>query len=167
VSTLWQELCDALAEEVDRQETVFAVCQAQQQALILHDPARVQSTSESLETLTKEAREAEHRRNAVTARIVQAYGLAVDKPVLSELAAAAPEPWKSRIYFYQHRLLTVLKDVRALLRDNELRAKRSAQVVRRYLSLIQPAGISDGRYDRRGAVTVFRGLMPALLDARG
>lgn len=168
MSALYEELCDALAGELERQETVLAVCRSQQEALLARDVARVRDTARSLEVLTREAREAEHNRNAVTARLAQVLALASTKPTLSELIALSPEPWRSRLGFYQKRLRAVLAETRALVRENELRARRSAQIVQRCLSLLAPQPSYDSvPYDMRGALVAVSTYEPALLDARG
>lgn len=168
MSNLLDTLCNALDEELERQENVLALCTAQQTALIERNVAYLREVARSLDNLIREAREAEKQRGTVVAQVARNYHIPAAQPTLSDLVAAAPEPWKSRLGYFQRRLREVLSETRRVVRDNDLRARRSLHIVQDCIAATWPRGpLDQSRYNSRGTTRMASRCEPALIDARG
>ena len=160
-------LCELLAQELERQETILALCHAQGDAARTHDIELLQARTAALTPLIQEAAQAENTRNRLLKDLAETLGLASARPSLSPLAAVAPEPWASRIRFYQTHLANVLKETRALVRVNAAILRSSLKVVAQAMKAIEQcegpksAGYDAGGFEPRPV------RQPAMIDQRG
>jgi len=171
-------LCELLAQELERQETILALCHAQGDAARTHDIEQLQARTATLTPLIQEAAQAENTRNRLLKDLAQTFGLASTRPTLSPLAAMAPEPWASRIRFYQTRLANVLKETRALVRINAVILRTSLKVVAHAMKALDQCNVGgelfhaynegpgSAGYDA-GGFEPRQVRQPAIIDQRG
>lgn len=163
-----ERLCALLQEELERQETVLAVVQAQHDALLTHDIEYVEAKTTALKLLIAEAAKAEAARIALFREVVAHYGLPLEQQTLTGLIAAAPEPWRSRLRDFQVRLRKTLSNIRLVVAGNGRILRRSLEVVRESLETLSGcAAVSGSSYDAAGRQPGLPAAIPAVVDQKG
>ena len=164
-----EQLHASLEEEFERQSNVLAVCAAQGHAARAHDLELLEAKTSALNALLRDfvAAEAERVRRAKDA--AKALGLAETGCRLSDLIAAAPEPWQGRLAESRARLRTTLKEIRRAVAQNNEIIRRSLNIVSDALdSLVEcfpaPPG---GQYNARGSAGARRIAQASVLDHKG
>src|SRR5690606_29146717 len=99
-------LRDLLLQELERQETIRAICKAQRQAAIEGDAATLEDLTRALTEHLSEAQSAETRRFAVLRELVDAVRLAPEHQTLTGLIRAIPSAWQPVFTGLQQRLRT-------------------------------------------------------------
>ena len=161
-------LCEVLDEELERQENVLVVCQAQSEAVAAHDIEYLTSVTEALCVLVRDAKEAERRRLEVLRHVVEEYDLPKERQTLSALIAAVPDPWRRRLREFQTALRATVNETRDLLRRNWPSIRRSLRTVSDCLSALEPAESRLHQpYDVRGDAPLGSRREPAFVDQRG
>lgn len=166
MTDLVEKLIDDLTAEVERQETVLAVCRAQLEAVHANDVAAIQARTEALATLVRETAHAQASRGALLVSVAKQLDLRAEQRTMTGLANALAEPWAGRVRHIQRRLRDAITETRRVVRLNALGLRRSLDFNQRLLACIalgpQPQSVySDGsdRYATAGR--------PALIDQRG
>ncbi len=163
-----KRLCDMLDDEIERQQNVGSVCTAQHEALCARDIEAIDARNNALELLARDSEsEAEARQGAVL-RLSQDLGLTPERTRLRDLAAHAPEPWKSRLSERRTALQSVVLSNQRLVQRNELIARKSRKIASAWretlfgqLSETGPAYRGDGH-----TPPTVQGA-PAMIDQRG
>ncbi len=147
---LLDTLCTVLDRELERQENVLALCRAQQEDIRTRNAAGLEKKAAALQALLRDAIGGEFERHRVLRDLVETLELPPARQTLSELIAAVPDPWSSRLRFYQGRLQETLHETRRLVRENSLALRRSMQFVGQCLRLVQVEAPGAGRYTAEG-----------------
>jgi len=159
-------LCAHFEDELERQENVLALCNAQAEAARARDIECLEAKTAALSVLIQDAIDAERERLALVREIVDAYGLPVEQQTLSGLVATVPEPWKTRLADFQLRIRAVLEETRGVVRQNMPVLRRSLNVANEALSALH--GQPDaGRYDGQGENREGALAGPNVIDRRG
>lgn len=165
---LLKQLCQLLDEELERQETVLAVCRAQREAALCHDIAGLTARNTALELLIRDAARAQGVRTALLRQVSEECGLARDGQSLSGVIAMASEPWARRLRDLQRALGVVLGDIRRVAQSNTALLRSSARAVDRLLALAEGAESSaGGGYDAQGREPVTQRRAPVLINQAG
>ncbi|NUM53748.1 MAG: flagellar protein FlgN [Candidatus Hydrogenedentes bacterium] len=163
---LFEKLCGGLEDEIERQETVLAVCRAQIDAIGARDLNALEARTAALDILVREAAHAQASRAGVIAKVAVQLGLPPDRRTLYALANAAPGPWNARLQHIQCRLRKTVNETRRVVRLNARTIRRSLDFNQRLLACIAIAPSLQPAYGERGAATAVTG-EPALIDQRG
>jgi len=161
-------LCGVLDDELERQETVLAVTEAQQNAILANDAANVEARTAALEILIRETVQAEAERHCVLRKVVEHFDLPPERHTMTDLIAVAPEPWRSRLSEYQTRIRDTVNRTRAYVRTNRRVLRQSIRVVDQCLSAIQRCEeTTAARYGADGMEPARKQRTPSLLDQKG
>ena len=163
---LIEALCAYFELELERQETVLALCQAQGRAARAHDAEYLEANTEALAKLMQEVVRAEQGRLAVVQALVALLALPPKRQTLSSLIALATEPWGQRLAFYQDRLQDVLARIRTEVRKNAPILRRSLHIVNKTMQTLECCAEAAGGYDARGEEG-GPGASPNIIDRRG
>ena len=163
---LFEKLCGGLEDEIERQETVLAVCRAQIDAIGARDLNALEARTAALEVLVRDAAHAQAARTSVIAKIAAQLGLPPDRRTLDALAAAAPAPWAGRLRDVQARLHRCMAETRRVVRLNARTVRRSLDFNQRLLACIATGPDRHPIYGERGAAPGI-GSGPAVIDQRG
>lgn len=168
MTDLFDALCTILEDELERQETVLAVCRAQQAALANRDIEYLEAKTAALELLIEEAADAERDRQRVLGLLFNELGLPEEGRTLSALSAVAPAPYSTQLTELQARLQDVLAASQGLVAENDHLFRASARTVDRCLDTVQAlrGGGQASAYGERGRGAHSR-VQPALLDQKG
>lgn len=161
-------LCDYFDDELERQQNVLVVCRAIGQAARSQDLEYLEAKTEALQILLGEAMEAEQRRLALVADVVDFYQLPEEAQTLSALIKEVPMPWQQRMREFQVLMRATLESTRRLVRDNNHVLRRSVSIVTQTLSALamcQPE--SKGQYTNQGGDATRIRTAPSLIDQRG
>jgi hypothetical protein len=162
-----EALCEVLDSELERQENVLGICRAQQDALYAQDLEYLEAKAAALNALVREAVTGEKDRHRLFRVLVDHHELPPERHTLTELIALSPEPWKSRLRYFQSRLRTTLAETRRFVRLNYALMRRSLQVVAQCMeTLTQCAAHADG-YDAKGEAPSHLRREANLLDQKG
>jgi hypothetical protein len=160
-------LHNLLLQELERQETIRAICRAQRQAAIEGDAPTLEDLTRALTEHLSEAQAAETRRFAVLRELVDALRLAPEHQTLTGLIRAMPSAWQPAFAELQQRLRSVLEDTRRVLRTNRRFFASSARGIEESLSVAVGANrAAEGRYTDRGE-SGAAAKASLLLNARG
>ncbi len=169
MNTLLDRLCDALDDELLRQETLLAICRKKREAIRALDVGPLEAHTAALETVLRETFEAEDTRHRLLHEAVERMGLPPEKHTLSQLIAVLPEPWKSRLDYFQCQLRKTLETTQAVTRAY-------SRELRHYLRLTQTQfarlGLESkeqkaGLYGPRAWKPEMTSVSSALVDQRG
>lgn len=161
---LWSAVCECLDEEVERQHTVKAVCEAQREAVKARSVEHLQARTEALEVLIHEANVAERARLRALRSLVDYLELPVERQTLSELIRIAPEPFARRLRELQQELQTVLSVIRDIIADTQERLRHGTAILDRTIRTLLPEDVSP-----KVSYTPPRNAdrVPVLIDSRG
>ena len=168
MSNEMKNLCDMLDDEIERQHNVGAVCLAHHEALCARDVEAIDARNSALECLARDADVEAGVRDAAVAKLAAALGLAPDRTRLRDLAAHAPEPWKSRLRKRRTALRKVVQSNQLLVRRNQLIANKSKKIADTWReTLFRNLGESGPAYRGDGNTRPYIQGGPAMIDQRG
>jgi hypothetical protein len=168
MDALFEALCFSLDDEIERQENILAVCQAQGEAARTHDLEYLEAKTAALFTLAQEAAQAEGMRRRLLNQIAAQLGVSAEEQRLTELIQLASEPWVSRMRYFQSRLQTILKETRGVARCNAVVLRASLRVLSQAVgALEQCAGAYASSYTADGTEPLKETAAPTLLDRKG
>ena len=163
-----EALCNHFDEELERQETMLAICAAQGEAARAHDFEYLEAKTKAMIALQQEAIDAEAERLALVCQVVDVFELPVERQSLSDLIQVAPDPWRTRLHEFQLRMRTVIADVRRVSQENHAIMRRSLRVVNDALNTVMRFNPAAGSpYDATGQAGSVRTAHPAVMDQRG
>jgi len=169
VEQILNKLCDVLSDELERQETVLAICMKKHEAIKAMDRAALEARTEALENVVKETMNAEMDRHRVLREVVKAVGLPNEKHTLSELINAVENPWKDRLAHMQHCLKSTIEDTQRVTRAYSRDLRRYRQLAaRQMVNLgIVPDEVKIGAYTQSGCNVQGKGAISAVMNQRG
>ena len=161
-------LCAVLDDELERQETVLAVLEAQQEAIRVQDIEELEARTEALGELIREAVQADVERQCVLRQVVEHFDLPEERQTMTDLIAVAPEPWRSRMQDFQVQVRDVVKKTQEFARANRRVLRHSLQVVDHCMDALHQCQTAVGAdYDANGHEPRPAVRSPALLDKKG
>ena len=163
---LFEKLCGDLEDEIERQETVLAVCRGQIDAVGARDLDALEARTAALDILVRDAAHAQAKRAVLVSKVAVQLGLAPERRSLSALAATAPEPWSGRLRASHARLERAINETRRVVRLNARTIRRSLDFNQRLLACIATGPNPQPAYGARGMVPGLSG-GPAVIDQRG
>lgn len=163
---LFDKLCGGLEDEIERQETVLAVCRAQIDAIGARDVNALEARTAALDILVRDAAHAQAARTSAVARIAVQLALPPERRTLAALIAAAPETWGARLRDIQARLHRCMAETRRAVRLNARTIRRSLDFNQRLLACIATGPNTQPAYGERGMAPGIAGA-PAVIDQRG
>lgn len=166
---LMNSLCDLLDDEVERQENVLAVCNAQREAVFARDLDALAARTSALEALIRESIQAQTKRIETLRPIVDHFGLEPERQTMTHLIEVSPEPWKSRLQDLQHRLRKTVERIRVAVRVNAKATRRSKKVTDDLIRVLRQEHQhhQSGYSDSGAEETTQAGSRPVLMDQRG
>jgi septal ring factor EnvC (AmiA/AmiB activator) len=167
VDAVFEKLCGLLEDELERQQTVCAVCEAQRLAVLENDIKAIQGHSNALESLIRESARAQSERQEALRRLYEALQLSGDPATLSPVVEASPEPWRSRLAYLRDRIHAVVADTRRSVRGNARTIRQSLRLTQALLAAFRPSQTAPGAYSEHGSDTRDAAPAPMLLDSRG
>ena len=150
--SLFESLCDLLENELERQENVLAVCQAQSEAVARNDIELLEAKTGALLALVQEAAQAAAERVCLIKAIIAKY-IETDCPndlKFDDIAAAAPKHLRQRLEETHARLRSVLKKTRPVALANASSLAAALRAADASLALIQTSSRSEATYDATG-----------------
>lgn len=161
---LWATVCECLDEEVERQNTVKAVCEAQRDAVRARSVEHLQARTDALELLIHEANVAEKARLRALRSLVDYLELPIERQTLSELIRIAPAPFGRRLHELQTELQGLLGSIRETIADTQDRLRRGTAILDRAIRTLVPEDESP-KVSYRNARR--QEPVPVLIDSRG
>lgn len=168
MDAIFEQLCEILGDELERQENVLAQCRAQQEAARSRDVAGLQARSAALQILFRDSTAAEPQRQQTIRRVAAHLGLPEDEVSLTGIVQASPAPWSGRLHHLQGRLRDTLQQSRGQARENAIVLRRSLRAVGRCLQVFRletPTG--SGHYTQAGKETAAVQSPALLINQRG
>lgn len=166
MNDLFEKLCGELDDEIERQETVLAVCRAQIAAIGTRDLNALEARTAALDILVREAAHAQATRAGVIAKVAVQLDLPPDKRTLGALAIAVPAPWNARLRDIQKRLHHATGETRRVVRLNARTIRRSLDFNQRLLACMATGPNRQPAYGDRGTAPGIAS-EPAMIDQRG
>lgn len=170
MDVLFEKLSGLLEDELERQQTVCAVCEAQRLAVLENDIKTIQEQSNVLEALIRASAQAHPERQEALRRLYDALHLPGNPATLGPVIDASPEPWRSRLAYLRDRIHAVVADTRRSVRGNARTIRQSLRLTQALLAAFQPsqpAPAAAGAYSDRGSDARDSSPAPMLLDSRG
>lgn len=168
MDTALEELCDVFQDEVERQHAVLGLLQSQLDAARLHDAPALELKTKALNSLIMEAKTAETRRLGAVQELVARYAMPVERQTMTELIAAIPEPYKSRLAHLQRHLRAILLETKSLVRESGIVIRASLRVADKYVRVVSEAFNAENSGYGAGGRDIGAHLRTAvLLDHRG
>ena len=167
MSSLFERLCEMLDDEVERQENVLAVCQAQSEAVKTNGLEYLEAKTASLVVLIQEAAQASRERSGVMESIAAEHGLNRVGLIFSDVVAAAPEPLRGRLAESHRRLRAVLKQTRPVAISNASSLRQALRGMRASLAVLGPEAPSGSAYDATGMHESAKPGLVNTMDQRG
>ena len=168
MTSLFEALCHLLEDELERQRKILEICRAQGDAARRHDIEYLEAQTASLTQLLHEAAHGEILRTRVMNQIVRGGSVTSEHPTLTELAALAEEPWRSRLRELQSNLRETVQTMREVVRGNAGVLRNSLRVVAQAMAVLDHCVTSQGpAYTAAGAGVSVRGTHPTVIDRRG
>ncbi len=164
---LLEALCYVLDDELERQETILAICRAQGQSARAHDIEGLEARTGALVPLIQEGVQAEGLRSRLLAQVADRAGLATPTLCLTEVIPMASEPRAARLRFYQERLRDVLRETKAVVRSNAAVLRGSLRVVGQAMKALEQCSIDAAGYDAQGMESQRTEAQPTMIDRRG
>jgi hypothetical protein len=162
----FSELCALLDEELERQENILFLMEAQNEALRVRDLATIDARTVALASLCADAGVAEAQRGEVSARIALQFSVPASG-TLRQLAEAAPEPWRDRLMWYRTRLSDVLRKVSDAARQNALLIRTSIKNLDRIFQEMIGADRACAGYTENGRGAPELCAATGFLDRKG
>lgn len=163
-----EKLCDMLDDEIERQQNVSAVCEAQHKALCARDVEAIDARNNALELLALESGLEESERSALVAAISRRLDLVPERTRLSDLVSHAPDPWKSRLGERRSILCDLVLSNQRLVRRNQLIATKSKSIAEEWRdTLFGHLGEAGPAYCGQGHTSKRVQGGPAMIDQRG
>lgn len=167
MSSLFERLCEMLDDEVERQENVLAVCQAQSEAMKSNDLEFLEAKTVALVVLIQEAAQATRERSAVFEAIAAEQRLTREGLAFGDVITAAPEPLRGRLAESHRRLRAVLKETRPVAMSNASSLRHALRAVRASLAVVTPEAPSGSAYDATGMRQPAKPGLVNMLNQRG
>jgi hypothetical protein len=168
MEAIFEQLCEILEDELERQENVLAQCRAQQEAARMRDVAGLEARSSALQILFREATAAEPKRQQTVRQVAAELGLHEANPSLGVLVEASPEPWDGRLRHLQGRLRDTLQQSRNQARENAILFRRSLRTVTGCLQVFRlEAPNGAGHYTQSGHESAGTQSPALLVNQRG
>ncbi len=166
---VFEQVCEVIQDELERQQNVLAVCKAQRAALSANDIEAVEARTAALESLIRDAVGAEAQRHAVLRSAVDYCELPPERQTMTHLVEELPQPWSSRLSHLQKQLKSTIQETQQVNRANARTIHRSRQMTDRCFAALRGSeNDPPGAYDENGAEPLAqRQETPALLDHRG
>ena len=173
---LLEQLCRNLEDEVQRQESILAVCRAQGEAVRSNNIENLESQTQRVVSLLQEAAEAEKDRNRLVGRLATQCGCPL--ATLSDLVAVAAGPCGEHLRHIQKRLRSVLAETRKVVHGNTVLFRGGLRLVSQTVRSLQSAEVSaqdslhgitpeSASYTASGTAATRRLPRPAMIDQRG
>ncbi len=140
-------LCDLLEDEIERQQNALEIRLTMTQAIRTRDMAALDAMTRALTLIVRESAEAEKARLKLVAPLMEK-----NAPLLSDIMAVAPFPWKLRLYEYQQRLEQLFNETMIVSKENEVLLARAIGIVSDALSSLSTCqeGLFPGNYTADG-----------------
>ena len=168
IAGLLDELCALFDDELERQENVLRVCQAQGAAARAHDIDVLEARTAALSALLEEEAESESRRLELFGALVRAYALPLERQTLTHLIAAMPEPWRRRAGEFQSRVREVLEESRRTVRRDARVMRQSSRLANTAVAALAGAAGEPGwGYDAEGAEPPSQIAPSTVMDTQG
>ena len=129
MDTQFEQLSRLLEEEVARQETQLALCQAQYRAIRANDIEYLEAKAADIEAVNRAGDQAERTRQRIVEAIVDHYRIPSDGASLEALAGLAPEPYQSRLRTCAERIKAIQNDMRHIVLSGVDSLQRTATVI--------------------------------------
>ena len=124
------ELLALTGQHIGQYETMIELLNQEQAALIALDLDRLQATAKAKETTVLKMQLTAPGLTRAAARAASALGLVVDEqPTLSDLAAAAPQPWSGRLQRAGLMLVRLKRNISSHSRANQTFIQESLDLV--------------------------------------
>ncbi|MDZ4858824.1 MAG: flagellar export chaperone FlgN [Candidatus Hydrogenedentes bacterium] len=166
MNDLFTRLCEDLDNEVERQETLLAVCRAQLDALNTRNLAAIEARTAALDILVRETAHAAAARTVSISAVARELVLPPEQRTLSGLIALTSKPWSERLLHAQTRLKRVLNESRRVVRMNAHMLRRSLDLNQRLLACVALGPNPDPAYSERGIFSAIAET-PARIDQKG
>lgn len=163
---LLEKLCGGLEDEIERQETVLAVCRAQIEAIGAQDLNALDARTAALDILVRDAAHAQAARVGVIAKVAVQLDLPPNRRTLGALLEVAPAPWDARLRDIQKRLDRAMGETRRVVRLNARTIRRSLDFNQRLLACMATGPNLQPAYGERGTAPGIAS-EPAVIDRRG
>jgi hypothetical protein len=168
MTSLFEALCHLLDDELERQRSILQICRAQGDAARRHDIEYLEAQTSSLVPLLHEAAHGDILRTRVVNQIVSGSAMLNAHPALSELIAAAEEPWRSRLRRLQASLQETAQTLRDVVRANAGVLRNSLRVIAQAMAALDHCVAAQGpAYTAAGAGSPAGGTQPTMIDRRG
>lgn len=169
MNALLDKLCEILDAELVRQETILSICRKKRDAIRAVDVEALEARTAALEAVLRESIEAETERHRTLRLVVQQLGLPEEGETLSSLIRAVPEPWKSRLHHFQHKLRETLQATRLVTRAYASELRYHLHLCGQHVAHL---GLDSreskvGLYDTRGGRPERMGVSSMLVNQRG
>ena len=161
-------LCTLFEEELERQETVLAVCTAQGAAARANDLEALEAKTAALQLLVADTAAAEPERLRLLREIVDAYELPVERQTLTALIQTVDKPHRERLRDFQARMRHTLDQTRRVVIDNSQSFRHAIKILDGALETLNPcAAFEENAYDGQGREPEKRRPAPSLIDRKG
>lgn len=171
MSSKFQRLCDLIEDEVERQENVLAVCQAQTEAVKTNDLEFLESKTAALVVLIQEAAQAARERVALVESIakedLQAGAEDLKRLRFADIVAAAPNRLRARLSDGHDRLRAALATTRPVAAANAVSLRTALRTMNASFAALSPPKPTGAAYDARGMGPVEHPGAVKLVDQRG
>jgi flagellar biosynthesis/type III secretory pathway chaperone len=163
-----KRLCDVLDAEIERQQTVQAVCEAQHDALCARDVAAIGARNEALDLLAHESEATAPERDHALAAALTMFDLKPGRDRLRHLAQHVPAPWGTRLEERRDALRSVVEMNQRLVRRNAIIAEKSKSIAESWReTLFNELTPSGPAYSGNGGARTGSRGAPAMIDQRG
>ena len=165
---LLEALCYLLDDELERQENILALCQAQGEAARRHDIEYLEARTGALMALLQETAQSEVLRHRLLDQIASHAALPNRELTLTELISLAHEPWSSRLTHFQARFQETLRATRSVVQANAAVLRTSLHVVSQAMRTLEQCAAPEGAaYTAAGAGASGVSSQPTMIDRRG
>lgn len=161
-------LCDLLDDELERQENVLAITEAQGQAARAHDVEHLEAKTAALTACIDEGVQAEIKRLETLRVIVDTLGLPEEQQTLTHLIGAVSDPWSRRLAEFQARMQEIIAQTRGAVRENNRVMRGSLRVINGTMAILARHLPLEGEgYDAKGDERSRGARAPSMLDRKG
>jgi FlgN protein len=161
-------LCNLFEDELERQQTVLAVCRAKGAAVSANDVTTLEDRTAALELLIQETVGAEAERHEVLREIVKDLRLPAEGLSLTDLIALVRDPWQHRMAEFQQRIRETIRETQEVVEAYSRTLRHSARVNQDCMNLLfRRQDLAPGHYDASGVEPHAGHAMPALVDQKG
>lgn len=168
MSATLDALCKVFDDQLERQETLLAVCSAQGDALRSSDVSALDTRTEAMQALIQETVDSEQQRLALISAVVEDLDLQVEEQTLTGLIAAVADPWRGRMSEFQERIREVLARTQIIVRENHRMMQRSLRLVNRAMGVLLESGPgTKPNYTAEGTERSQEHFPVSMIDQRG